>query len=140
MTIKQMTACTLAGAGLFLAGCSTPKDTGAYAPVNNQNANQELTSKFVLLDKGAQQSVDCPGLQERWLSDGRLQVKANVRNRENRRIQVQINCVFKDEQGFAVGETPFQNLILTENSIESVEFTSLNDQARTYTVRVRQAR
>lgn len=140
MSIKQLTACTFAGATLLLAGCSTPKDTGAYLPVNNQTASQEMTSKFVLLDEGAQESVDCPGLQERWLPDGRLQVKANVRNRENRRIQVQINCVFKDEQGFSVGETPFQNLILAENSIETVEFTSLNDQARTYTVRVRQAR
>lgn len=140
MSMKSMTASILAGASLILAGCSTPKDTGAYAPVNNQSAGQEMTSKFVLLDEGAQESVDCTGLQERWLADGRLHVKANVRNRENRRIQVQINCVFKDEQGFAVGETPFQNLILTENSIETVEFTSLNDEARTYTVRVRQAR
>ena len=61
--------------------------------------------------------------------------------RESRRIQVQINCVFKDEQGFSTGdETPFQTLILSENSTEAVRFTAMNTQARKYTVRVRQAR
>ena len=63
-----------------------------------------------------------------------------MRNRENRRIEVQINCVFKDEQGFPVDETPFRTLILTENAQEGVQFTSMNNQAKTYTIRVRQAR
>ena len=65
----------------------------------------------------------------------------HVKNRENRRIQVQISCVFKDEQGAATGdETPFQNLILGENTTEAVRFTAMNTQAKKYTIRVRQAR
>jgi hypothetical protein len=126
-------------AGL-LAGCCTPKDTGAYPPLNTTGSNLENTAKFVLLDQGAQDSVTCTGLQERTLPDGRLQVVANLRNREGRRIQVQINCVFKDDQGFPVDETPFETLILTENAQEGRTFTSLNDKPTTYTVRVRQAR
>ena len=124
-----------------LAGCqSTPQDTGAYPPINTTTSNLESNAKFVLMDEAAQQSVTSPGLQERVLSDGRLEVVAQVRNRESRRIQVQINCVFKDEQGFPVDETPFQNLMLTENATEAVKFTSLNNKAKSYTVRVRQAR
>jgi hypothetical protein len=69
-----------------------------------------------------------------------LQVSANVRNRENRRIQVQINCEFKDGQGFSTDSTPFQNLILDENAQETVRFISMNDQAQRFTIRVRQAR
>ena len=66
---------------------------------------------------------------------------ANIRNRENRRIQVQISCVFKDAQGYSTGdETPWQNLILTENSQEAVRFVSMNDKAKKYTIRIRQAR
>ena len=100
-----------------------------------------LTERFVLLDQPAQRSVTCTGLQERLQDDGRLEVVANVKNRENRRIQVQVNCVFKDEQGFSTGdETPFQTLILAENSTEAVRFTAMNTLARKYTVRVRQAR
>lgn len=126
---------TLAAVLLF-AGCKSP---GPYEP---RPANNELenTAKFVLMDPGAERSVTTTGIQEKWLPDGRLQVSTNVRNQENRRIQVQVNCVFKDEQGFPVDETPFQNLILTENAQEGVTFTAMNNQAKKYTIRVRQAR
>ena len=144
-----------AGLALLLAGCcqtgpkpapsgtksaGTSHPEGAYAPVNATRYDLENTAPFVLLDKGAQQSVTCSGIQQRTLEDGRLEVAANVRNRLNRRIEVQINCEFKDEQGFVVDATPFQTLILTENGQEGVRFTSLNDKAKRYTIRVRQAR
>lgn len=121
------------------AGCAT--QPGPFAPADTTKFTLENTEKFVLLDKPAQNSVTCTGLQERPLADGRLEVVANVKNRESRRIQVQINCVFKDEQGFSTGdETPWQTLILSENSTEAVRFTAMNPQAKRYTVRVRQAR
>jgi len=121
------------------AGCAT--EPGPHAPLDTTKFTLENTDRFVLLDKPAQYSVTCTGLQERPLADGRLEVTANVKNREARRIQVQINCVFKDEQGFSTGdETPWQTLILSENATEAVRFTAMNTQGRKYTVRVRQAR
>ena len=121
------------------AGCVSPP--GPFAPLDTTKYTLENTERFVLLDKPTQTSVTCTGLQERSLADGRLEVVANVKNRESRRIQVQINCVFKDEQGFSTGdETPWQTLILSENSTEAVRFTAMNTLARNYTVRVRQAR
>ncbi len=120
----------------LLSGCGG----GAYAPKNTTKYNQETTAKFVLLDPGTQRSVTCSGLQERRLPDGRMEVTANLRNRENRRIEVQVNCVFKDEQHFPVDETPFQIIMLTENATEGVRFVSMNDKAKDYTVRVRQSR
>lgn len=124
---------------LALAGCAT--EPGPYAPLDTTKFTLENTERFVLLDRPAQYSVTCTGLQERVLADGRLEVVANVKNREARRIQVQINCVFKDEQGFATGdETPWQNLILSEYATEAVRFTAMNPLAKKYTVRVRQAR
>ena len=72
---------------------------------------------MVLLDPGVQYSVTCSGIQEQTLPDGRLEVVAHLRNRENRRIEVQANCVFKDQNGFSTGdETPFVMVILTENA------------------------
>jgi hypothetical protein len=140
--MKTVLSSTLALAALaaFLPGCATHPETGAYRPQSTTNFNTEAREKFVALDSGAQYSVTCPGLQETTLPDGRLQVVAKVRNRENRRIQVQINCEFKDAQGFPVDSTPFQTLILTENATEGVPFTSMNAQAKDYTIRVRQAR
>jgi len=122
-----------------VGGCAT--QPGPHAPLDTTKYTLENTDKFVLLDQPAQYSVTCTGLQERMLADGRLEVVANVKNREARRIQVQINCVFKDEQGFSNGdETPFQTLILSENATEAVRFTAMNTAAKKYTIRVRQAR
>jgi uncharacterized protein YcfL len=121
------------------AGCVS--EPGPYAPLDTTKFTLENTDRFVLLDKPAQYSVTCTGLQERLLGDGRLEVVANVKNREARRIQVQINCVFKDDQGFSTSdETPWQTLILSEHSTEAVRFTAMNTQGKKYTVRVRQAR
>lgn len=136
----KLLAVTVCLAGLaVLAGCATP--TGPYPPLDTTKFTLENTDRFMLLDQPAQYSVTCTGLQERTLADGRLEVVANVKNRENRRIQVQINCVFKDSQGFSTGdETPWQTLILSEHATEAVRFTAMNTQAKKYTIRVRQAR
>ena len=87
-------------AALGLAGCV--HKTGPFPPLDTTKFTLENSDRFVLLDQAAQNSVTCTGLQEVPLADGRLEVVANVKNRENRRIQVQINCVFKDAQGFSV--------------------------------------
>jgi hypothetical protein len=114
---------------------------GAYAPVNTTRYDLENRAKFVLLDEDVQDAVTCSGLQERVNPDGRLEITANIRNRLEARITLQINCVFKDEQGFPTGdETPFQTLILTENAQEGLHFISMNNRARGYTIRVRKLR
>lgn len=127
----------IAATALITSGCA---HGGAYAPVNTTKYDLENRAKFVDMDPGTQRSVTASGLQERTLPDGRLEVAANVRNRENRRIQVQVNCEFKDEQGFALDSTPWKDIFLTENEQQTVRFESANAQARKYTIRVRQAR
>ncbi|MBC8002646.1 MAG: YcfL family protein [Opitutaceae bacterium] len=114
---------------------------GAYETVNATKYDLENQQLFVLLDSGTERSVTCSRLELRPMPDGRMEVLANVRNRQERRIQVEINCVFKDDRGFSTGdETPFQTLILTENAQETVRFVSANTLAKKYTIRVRQAR
>jgi hypothetical protein len=122
---------------LFLPGCATE---GAKPPVNTTQFNFESTAKFALMDSRAQTSVTCTGLQESKTAEGRFQVGANLRNRENRRIEVQVQCLFKDAQAFALDETPWQTLILTENGQETVRFVSMNANAADYEVRVRSSR
>ena len=127
----------LSAAAVF-SGCQSP-ETGALPPQNSTKFDLENKANFVLMDPGAQRSVTCSQIQQ-TLPDGRLAVKANVRNRENRRLQVQINCEFKDEQGFTIDATPWQTLILTENGQETVPFEAANTLAKKYTIRVREAR
>ena len=121
-----------------LTGCRTE---GAFKPINTAKYDYENHEPFVLMDRSVQRSVTVAGIQETVKEDGRLEVLANVRNRVNRRIQVQISCVFKNANGFATGdETPWNTLILTEAEQQSVSFTSTNPKAQKYTIRVRQAR
>lgn len=125
-------------AGL-LAGCQT--EPGPYLPQDTTKYTIENTEKFVLMDRPTQISVTCTGLQEKINTDGRLEVVANVKNRENRRLQVQIRCVFKDESGLApADDTPWQTLILGENATEAVHFTAMTSATHKYTISVRQAR
>lgn len=133
---KLTTIVGLASAMIALTACKSP---GPFVPKTPKNTI-ENTEPFVLLDRGAARSVTCTQIQKQVLEDGRLQVTANVRNLESRRIQVQINCEFKDAQGFPVDSTPFRTVILDENAQEGVRFVSLSDQARNFTIRVRQAR
>lgn len=139
MNTKSFSVLAAAGLLALLAGCAT--EPGPFPVLDTTKFTLENTDRFVALDQAVQHSVTCTGLQEIPLADGRLEVVANVKNRESRRIQVQISCVFKDEQGFSTGdETPFQNLILSENATEAVRFTAMNAAAKKYTIRVRQAR
>ncbi|HXC02061.1 MAG TPA: YcfL family protein [Opitutaceae bacterium] len=132
------TVFSILAATALLAGCSTP---GPYKPQDTTKYTIENTNQFVLLDEPTQTSVTCTGLEPRTLPDGRLDIVALVKNREDRRIQVQVQCVFKDDHGVSTGdETPWENLILAENSTEAVHFTAMNTQARNFTIRVRQAR
>jgi uncharacterized protein YcfL len=129
----------LALAIALFAGCQTTP--GSYEPLDTTKYTIESTDKFVLLDQAAQGSVSCTGLQERILPDGRLEVVANVKNREKHRLQIQINCVFKDEQGGSTGDmTSVRSLTLAENVTEAVKFTSANNLARKYTIQVRETR
>jgi hypothetical protein len=138
-TTHRLSVLTAVAGLLLVGGCAT--EPGPFTPQDTTKYTVENTEKFVLLDKPTQTSITCTGLQERTLPDGRLEIVANVKNREDRRLQVQIGCVFKDEQGFSTGdESPYQTLILAENSTEAVRFTSMNPLAKRYTIRVRQAR
>jgi uncharacterized protein YcfL len=128
----------LALTAVFLAGCAT-----SPAPDEQLDTTKytiESTGKFVLLNQSSQVPVKCTGLQERILPDGRLEVAANVKNLEKRNLEIQIDCIFKDEQGIATEEqAPFRKLKLTEGSTQVVQFTSGNNQARKYTIQVREA-
>ncbi len=135
--MKTPVLLALLSGALLLAGCESP---GAKVPVNTTKYDVENRATFVLFDSGAERSVTVSGIQEGRTPEGRLQVAANVRNRENRRIEVQINCEFKDAQGFALDSTPFEPLILAEHEQKTVRFTAMNNQPSRYTIRVRQAR
>jgi hypothetical protein len=137
--MKTQLSLTLAAAASVVAFTGCQHQEGAYLPKETAKYNYENTEPVVLMDRMVQRSIAVPAVQRTPLPDGRMEVVANLRNRETRRIQVQVQCEFKDAQGFPVDSTEWRNVILTENAQEGVKFLSMNDKAQRFTVRVRQA-
>ncbi len=138
MTMKKylVSMAAAVAAALGFLGCHAG---GAYEPVNTAQYDLEDSSNLVLLGSTVQHSVTSPGLQQTTLPDGRMEVVANLRNRESRRIQVQVQCEFKDSQGFTIDSSTWNTVILSENGQESVRFVSANERPTRFTVRVREA-
>ena len=121
---------------LGLAGCQSRP--GFLRADDTTKYSIESTGKFVRIDQAA---VNCTGLQEHVTSDGRLEVLANVQNRENARVQLEVRCVFKDGNGFSTGdETPWRILLLEAGATEAVHYRAGNNLAHKYTIMVRPAR
>jgi uncharacterized protein YcfL len=152
--MKAITLFSIVLAGLACAGCrefgekgqsavgtvATGHMGGAYSPVNANRYDIENHEGLVLMDKHVQHSLT--GTTDKQATpEGRLKAVANLRNRINRRIEVQVSCVFKSADGFSTGdETPWQTLIMTENAQETVSFVAMNNDAKKFTIRVRQTR
>ncbi len=127
---------SLAALGLAL-GCSTHK--GAYVPVTEPQAAAENTSTVVLLNEKMYELVAVEGQMAKYSDDGRLQVFANLRNRKEHRLSVQVQTVFKDENGYPTGdETAWETIIIPELSQHSYQSIAQNSKARRYTIRVRE--
>lgn len=125
----------LAGLALF-AGCAS--EPGVQAPQDSTKYTLENTENFELLGTATVNAIACTGLQPRVLPDGRLEVVVNVKNRLPRALKVQLNCVFKDEQGFSTGdETPLETVALSAHATEAVSFTARDAKAKKFTIRAR---
>src|SRR4051794_9008040 len=121
---------------LVSTGCQT---TPEHFPEDLRQG--DTTPPVVMMGSTVQNSIVCVGLQEQPLADGRLQVIARLQNREGHTVELQVNCAFKDAQGFSTGdETPYELLRLTENAAQDVRFSSANNLAKKYTIHVREAR
>jgi len=137
MNTKHLPLTAVAVATLWLAGCITEP----ARPLDSPKYSIEDTGKFTHLDKASAAAISCTSLQERRLPDDRLEVVASLRNREPKAVKLQVNCVFKDAQGFSTGdETPFRTITLEADATEAVRFTSANPAAKQFTLRVRLAR
>jgi len=125
--------------GALLGGCAAAP--ALQAPRDSTKFTVGNTDRFAALDAASAAAVNCTGLQERTLGDGRLEVIANVKNCESGPTRVQIQCVFLDDQGTPVGPgTPWQVLALAGGATEVVRFTAPKAAARMYAIRVRTVR
>ena len=132
----------LAVAGLLFTGCeTTPDDTGAYVPINTTVNDAENHEMIVLLD---QPRADFRHLL-RHLSKNfaRWPARCDRQHPQPRGPPHpgpdQLRVQGRHGRSHRRRGIPFRNLILTENAQEPVHFVSMNDKARRYTIRIREA-
>lgn len=120
-------------------GCSSHE--GAWIPMTEPQFAAENTSTVVVLGEELYESIAVEGQQAKYGDDGRLQVFANIRNRTEKRLTVQVQTVFKDENGYSTGdETAWETIIITDLSQTTYQSVAQNPKARKYTIRIRSVR
>jgi uncharacterized protein YcfL len=138
MTSRPSLFISLALCCAALTGCAVAPGT---EPQDSAKFTVENTDQFSALDPATEAAVSCTGLQERMLGDGRLEVVANVKNRGNQPVTVDIRCLFLDDRGVTSEvEAPWKPLALEPDATEVVRFTSADATAKKYAIRVRGAR
>lgn len=120
------------------AGCSVQPQSAH--PSDSTKYTLQDTDRFALLEHTGEHAISCTGLMEVPLADGRMEIVANIKNRENQKLAVQASCVFRDATGLPVEETAWQSVVLPENATVSVRFAANKATVKNYTVRIRDAR
>jgi hypothetical protein len=140
MTARSLIALAASAWGLAVfAGCAGPE--GPQAPQDTTKFTVGNTERFAALDAATQENISCTGLQERTLGDGRLEIVASIRNRGDKPMQLQVQCLFLDARGLPIGDAgQWQLLQIGEGETEVEHFTAAVAGEVRYGIRVRSAR
>ncbi len=137
-TMKFQTCILVGLAVTWLGGCTVPP---AVTPTTTNTGQPRPSFHRKFVAHGLSRDwVHCVALEETALDNGRLRVRANLRNRLGHRVRVQVGCVFTNENGFAAGDkTLYEWHNLDPGELRPVSFDSLSE-AQDYTVQVRDSR
>jgi uncharacterized protein YcfL len=129
--------------GVFLlGGCAA----GPYhtIPYDVQQDN-ERNLKVVILDKeldnqfGSKRIVILTKKTD-LTEDQRLKVYCEIRNMKEKLLRLQIQTVFRDEQGFQIGDdTNWELVLVPGNATYAYTTTAFSTKAKDYTIRIRKA-
>ena len=123
---------------LFYFGCAS--NEGPYAPAK-RDSSPEIENKTVILDKELSDFIAVDSQNAERTDGGKLKTMSNVRNRTNQDLTVQVQTVFRDLNGFSVGDdTAWETVVLTANETRTIAAISTNKKAESYTVRIRMMR
>jgi uncharacterized protein YcfL len=120
-------------------GCETTKE-GPYVPAGKQPMT-EIENTTVILDRelAGMIAVDMQGAER--TGKGKLKSLVNVRNRTNQDFPIQVQTVFRDQDGFSIDdETSWETVVLTANETRTVSSLSTSTKADRFTVRIRMVR
>lgn len=126
---------------LFLSflyfGCTTE---GPYVPSQRQ-PSPEVENTFVMMDQELSGLIAVDMQDAKRTLKGKLRALANMRNRTNQDLTVQVQTIFRDAKGFSIGDdTSWETIVLTANETRTIDTTSTSKKADRFNMRVRMVR
>jgi uncharacterized protein YcfL len=123
---------------VLIAGCASVPAKG-IKPLKESQLYEE-TQTFVYLNKGLNKQLMLVDQAVSFTEDGRLVVKAKLFNKLPQDLRVQIQTVFKDQDGYPSGdETNWELIIVPHNAYYYYEAKAMNVKGRNYVSRCRYA-
>lgn len=107
--------------------------------------DKERNLKVVILDKDldnqfSSKRVVILSQKTEWTEDNRLKVYCEIRNMKDEMLRLQIQTVFRDEQGFQLGDdTNWELILIPRYTTYAYKTAAFNPKAKDYTIRIRKA-
>lgn len=119
---------------LSLAGCE-----GAYRARRNTRADLENRESVVVLTSKLRDTIAVESQRAKWSPANLLEIQARLRNRTEKPVQVEVQTVFKDADGFSTNDnTVWTRMLFEPNETKIYRVNSLNTKARRFTIRIRE--
>jgi len=121
----------------MLFGCVTE---GPYVPAEQQPST-EVENTAVILDEEISRNIAVDLQNAERTSQDKLKALANIRNRTNNDLTIQVQTIFRDAVGFSINDdTAWETIVLTANETRTITATSTTRKAERYTIRIRMMR
>lgn len=99
----------------------------------------EQKETLVMLDNAVRRDLHVVDQSPSWTKDGRITARAQFLNKRNETLRVQIQTIFKDEDGYKVDSTNWELILIPKNAYHYYQKSSLNQKASRYTIRCKLA-
>ncbi len=122
---------------LLCFGCSSE---GPYVP-SERRPSPEIENTAVALDEELKGLIAVDAQDAERTTQGRLKAMANMRNRTNQDLTVQVQTIFRDANGFSIDDdSAWETIVLTANETRTVGSVSTSKKADRYSIRIRMMR
>ena len=120
---------------VYCGGCHGP-----YKAKSDEKEALEHRETVVLMDKDLEKWLRIDTQKADYTADGRLQAYCELRNRTKKDMVIQVQTIFKDERGMALGDmTNWETIMIPKHAIHYYEATALSSEARRYGIRIKLA-
>lgn len=140
--IKSWSVFKFAIAVVLLSGCAA----GPYHNIPfDIKQDKERNLKVVVLDKDLDNQFSSKRIvilaqKTELTEDNRLKVYCEIRNMKEKMLKVQIQTVFRDEQGFQIGDdTNWELILIPGYATYAYKTAAFSSKAKDYTIRIRKA-